>query len=701
MLEINHNHLGSGDAGDLEFVTSLVNCSKVQKLYVGSNYLGGVLPKSVVNFSTDIISLGFENNMISGEVPIGMSRLFNLVDLSLYGNQLTGTIPIDIGRLQNIGRLDFSSNRLTGTIPESLGNLSKLSELQLSTNLLEGAIPLSLGSCQSLNYVDMTQNELTGTIPKELFEGSTNLVELGLAQNHLEGQLPFEVSKQLSLVGLDVSNNKLSGDIQTGLSSCVSLLYLYMQGNIFHGPIPSSLSSLKGLQELDLSENNLSGHIPEYFSKIAFTYLNLSYNDFDGKVPVDGVFANASAVFLGGNEKLCGGILELHLPRCKSDEATKKKLSPKFKLIISCGSAFVGVAIVFALYRIYHKKKQALSPTEASFRDSFLKVSYNMLLKATDGFSTSNLLGAGTFGSVFSGLLEPNQMVVAVKVLKLQQRGASRSFLAECEALRNIRHRNLVRVITACSGIDFQGNDFKALVYEFMHGGSLESWLHLKEDNINEIREVGKLSLLQRVNIAIDVACALDYLHHGCEVPIVHRDIKPSNVLLDSDMVAHVGDFGLAKFLPQPSYPNQSSSAGIKGTIGYAAPEYGLGSDPSTEGDVYSYGILLLEMMTGKRPTDEMFSEGLNLHTYVKTALPDNVMQIVDPSLLDNDDYMIIIDTRIPNQATIAQRITCMVSVMEIGVACSMESAQDRKSIADACAELQGIRDIIRRGARG
>ncbi|XP_021739689.1 probable LRR receptor-like serine/threonine-protein kinase At3g47570 [Chenopodium quinoa] len=694
-LLINHNHLGSGDADDLKFVASLVNCSELTVLDVSSNYFGGVLPKSMVNLSTRIRSLGFDNNMLSGEVPVGMSHLFNLVLLNLCGNQLTGTIPTDIGKLHNLGRLDFSSNRLTGTIPESLGNLSKLSELQLYANLLEGTIPVSLGNCQYINFLIMTQNQLTGTIPKELFEGLTNLVELGLAQNHLEGPLPFEVSKQLSLVGLDISNNKLSGKVQSGLASCVSLLYLYMQGNFFHGPIPSSLSFLKSMQELDLSLNKLSGHIPGYFSKFNLTYLNLSYNDFDGEVPVDGIFANESAVSLMGNAKLCGGIFELHLPRCTRKEATKKKLSLKLKLIISCGCAFIGVAILFSLYWIHHKKKQDLSLTRSYFREPFLKVSYNMLLKATDGFSTSNLLGTGTFGSVFKGMLEPNQMVVAVKVLKLQQQGASRSFLKECEALRNIRHRNLVRIITACSSIDFQGNDFKALLYEFLHGGSLESWLHA--DNSNEILEVGKLTLLQRVNIALDLACALNYLHHGCENSIVHRDLKPSNVLLDNDMVAHVGDFGLARFLPQSSYPNQSSSAGVKGTIGYAAPEYGLGADASTAGDVYSFGILLLEMMTGKRPTDEAFIEGLNLHTYVKIALPDNVMQIVDPSLLDNINYAVS-DTRFHREATSAQRMNYMVSVMEIGMACTMESAQDRMSITDAYIKLQSIKAIILRG---
>ena len=205
--------------------------------------------------------------------------------------------------------------------------------------------------------------------------------------------------------------------------------------------------------------------------------------------------------------------------------------------------------------------------------EQFPMVSYAELSKATNEFSSSNMIGQGRYGSVYKGVLAEDRMSVAIKVINLQQKGASKSFIAECEALRNIRHRNLIKIITLCSSIDFKRADFKALVYEYMQNGSLEEWLHQSKDQVNK---VSNLSLIQRLNIAIDVASAVEYLHHHCQPPIVHGDLKPSNVLLDHDMVAHVGDFGLAKFLSVDplsiAFGTQSSSIGIKGTIGYVAP---------------------------------------------------------------------------------------------------------------------------------
>ncbi|XP_042755505.1 probable LRR receptor-like serine/threonine-protein kinase At3g47570 [Lactuca sativa] len=238
----------------------------------------------------------------------------------------------------------------------------------------------------------------------------------------------------------------------------------------------------------------------------------------------------------------------------QGDRKTSKKVSFFVILILVASTLFT--ILCFANF-LCKKKSQ---PSQSSRGERFMKVSYSQLLKATNGFSQANLIGEGGFGSIYKGVLDDHDdTIVAIKVVHLQNQGAHRSFIAECEVWRSIQHRNLVKIITSCSSVVFQGNDFKALVYEFMPNGSLHDWLHSSATT-------SRLNLFQRINILIDVASALDYLHNHCQPSILHCDLKPSNILLDDDMVAHVGDFGLARFLGTNS--NQKSTSGIRGTIG-------------------------------------------------------------------------------------------------------------------------------------
>lgn len=200
------------------------------------------------------------------------------------------------------------------------------------------------------------------------------------------------------------------------------------------------------------------------------------------------------------------------------------------------------------------------------------KFSYYDLAKATNDFSSANLVGSGRFGMVYRGMFKFETDPAAVKVFKLEQIGAPKNFVAECEVLRNTRHRNLLRVISSCSGFDLSGNTFKALILEYMGNGNLESWIHFKIQNDKKKRP---LNLCSRIKIALDIASAVDYLHNWCTPPLVHCDLKPSNVLLDDDMVAHVSDFGLAKFLHNNSAARLYSSTNIvgpRGSVGYIAP---------------------------------------------------------------------------------------------------------------------------------
>ncbi|XP_028119296.1 probable LRR receptor-like serine/threonine-protein kinase At3g47570 [Camellia sinensis] len=223
----------------------------------------------------------------------------------------------------------------------------------------------------------------------------------------------------------------------------------------------------------------------------------------------------------------------------------------------------------------------------------------NEIKIATRNFSQENLIGEGSFGTVYKGTFS-NGTVAAIKVFKMEQHKAFKSFLAECEALRNIRHRNLIRVISVCSN-----SDFKALVLHFMPNGSLEQWLHERNK---------RLCIKERLEIVQDVASAIEYLHHDCESPVMHCDLKPSSVFLNESMCAHVADFRLAQILVNAANKGSvSSTLGLKGSIGYIPPEYGIGEGVSTKGDVYSFGILMLEIFTKKKPTDEMFTGEMDL----------------------------------------------------------------------------------------
>uniref|UniRef100_A0A8R7QX32 Receptor kinase-like protein Xa21 n=1 Tax=Triticum urartu TaxID=4572 RepID=A0A8R7QX32_TRIUA len=668
-LNLGKNQFMATTVQDWEFMTLLTNCTRLRILNLQYNMLGGVLPSTIANLSTQLQVLYVGLNEISGKIPFGIGNLVGLNQLQLSGNQFTGALPDTMGRLNSLQYLVFNHNLLTGFMPSSLGNLTQLLIMCTDGNMFEGPLPPSLGRLSEITLATFSNNKFTGPLPKQIFNLSSLSDILDLSSNYFVGPLPPEVSGLTNLARLHLSQNNLSGPPPDALSNCQSLTELGLDDNSFVSSIPSSISQMRGLLLLNLTKNtlsgvipqdlglmgglevlylahnNLSGHIPESLENMASLYqLDLSFNHLNGKVPSRGVFSNASEFSFDGNLRLCGGISELHLPPCQP-ESVGHGLS-KRHLTITLVTSIAGMILALSVILVYftmRKKPKARSTTTGGFQlmdDNYPRVTYAELVQGTSGFAVDNLLGRGRYGSVYKCcLLLKNMMTtVAVKVFDLQQCGSSKSFLAECEALSKIRHRNLISVITCCSSSDLNQNDFKGIVFEFMPNGSLDRWLHM---DVHVSHQLQGLTLIQRLNIAVDIADALDYLHNNCEPPIIHCDLKPSNILLNEDIIAHIGDFGLAKILPEPAVEqliNSKSSVGIRGTIGYVAPEYGEGGQVSSCGDVYSFGTVLLELFTGMAPTHDMFKDGLTLQKHAQNAFPGMLMQIADPVLLSTEE---------------------------------------------------------------
>ena len=247
-----------------------------------------------------------------------------------------------------------------------------------------------------------------------------------------------------------------------------------MEDNQIEGKIPKSLESLRGLEDMDISRNNLSGPVPKFLSKFsALKRLNLSHNNFEGELSREGIFSNASAVSVLGNNGLCGGIPELLLPSCPNDKP-RKMFSKHVAILVICLATLAIILSCFFVFCYLVTRSRRRPLTSSSMENLQFHVSYSDLYESTNGFSDENLIGSGSFGSVYKGILAGDKKLVAVKVLNLEQQGASKSFVDECKALRNVRHRNLLKIVTVCSSIDRQGNDFKSLVFEFMANGCIQ-----------------------------------------------------------------------------------------------------------------------------------------------------------------------------------------------------------------------------------
>ncbi|XP_021904814.1 receptor kinase-like protein Xa21 isoform X4 [Carica papaya] len=672
LLYLDSNNLTTKSSnGEFRGLSSLSNCRDLKTLEISNNPLNCSLPTSIGNLSTTLLYFHANNCKLKGHIPMEIGNLSNTIMLALQQNELVGSIPTSVGRLQNLQDLRLSINKLQGSVPGDLCHLKNLDALSLHDNNLSGEIPTCLSSMDSLRYLYLDSNNFNSSIPISLWS-LTFILEVNLSSNYLTGPLSVDAGNLKVMTEFDLSRNHISGNIPSSIGALKDLSYLSLANNGFQGPIPRSFGNLISLEFLDLSSNKLSGVIPKSLEALSsLKEFNVSANRLEGEIPSGGPFRNFSQQSFLHNYGLCG-LPRLRVPPCKtagSLEGSKKATSAVLKYILPVISSVILLVLVAFVVIVTRSRKQVDVPDQGSSlrRATWRRISYIELRRATDGFSESNLLGMGSFGSVYKGELSNGTTdTVAVKVFNLQFEGAFKSFDVETDIMRKICHRNLVKIISCCCS-----GDFKALVLEFMPNRSLESWLYSPDRGLN---------ILERLNIMIDVASALEYLHHGHSTPIVHCDLKPSNVLLDKDMVAHVSDFGIAKLLGGEESIRQTLTLA---TIGYMAPEYGTMGMVSTKCDIYSFGILLMETFTRKKPTDEMFAGELNLRSWVEMSI-----SIADKTSCDVMDACLLQE----NEKHLEARIECMCLVLRLALDCSAESAEDRENMTEVLAALKKIR---------
>ncbi|KAJ6815199.1 pentatricopeptide repeat-containing protein [Iris pallida] len=669
--------LGMADnalSGGLDFIASLTNCRNLNTIDVLNNQFEGVLPDACGNLSMNLNSFHVSQNHIKGSIPAGLGNLSSLISLALSNNDLRGTIPTTLWRLTKLQEMYLGVNKLTGSISSDIGLMTRLSRISLGENEFSGQIPDSVGNISGLQVFDAPVNKLSSIIPLSLWS-LPGLITLNLYQNRLEGLISPQMAKLKAIDYIDLWSNRLSGDISSALGELQSITYLDLSNNSFHGQIPQQLGRLFSIKYLNLLHNFLSGVIPKSFSNLSYVNnLDLSFNMLEGEIPEGKLFFNVSITSLVGNRALCGAP-QLQFPPCPANVTTSNS-NAKLRLLKYVLPSVASALVILACFSLFIKnimmKAKASSKEESQCLNYHRWISYFELARATDNFNEANLLGRGSIGKVYKGSLDDG-LVVAVKVLNLEVEGASRSFDAECRTLGQVRHRNLVKIISTCSNLEF-----KALVLEFMPNLSLDKWLHSENQCL--------LTLVQRINIMLDVSLGLEYLHHQHHHVIVHCDLKPSNILLDENMVAHISDFGIAKLMLIDS--NSIVTATNIGTIGYMAPEYGSTGGITTKGDVYSFGILLLELVTGKKPVDPMFSGELNLRQWVCNAYPAAVLEIVDCNIRRIDFTNM---QQHSDGVNILHR--CLSSIIEVALHCSKDLPNERLMMRDVVPRLQEIKN--------
>ncbi|XP_045808747.1 receptor protein kinase TMK1-like [Trifolium pratense] len=628
-------------------------------LLLAYNSLDGNLPNSLSGSSIQTLWVNGQNsiNKLNGTLSV-LQNMTSLQQIWVQSNNFTGPIP-DLSNLDQLVSVSFRDNQLTGVVPASLTSLQSLKNVGLSNNNLQGSRPkFSDGVEVDMGYGNNFCTKNVGEPCSPLVNVLLSVVEplgypLILAQSWKSNDpcdgswSPYITCSNGNITTINFQNKGFSGSISPSFASLTSVTRLLLAKNNLTGTIPKELASMPALKELDVSNNKLYGQIPSFRAGVV---VNTNGNPDIGKDKPHGSPDSSS----GGEDKkkngvgaiigvvmgiiglLVVGVSVFVICRRRHNKRDGKVQTPNAIVVhphhsgdgnavkisvAASGIAGAGIA----------GGTSGFSPSSSvqNVEAGNMVISIQVLREVTDNFSEKNILGKGGFGTVYKGELADGTKI-AVKRMQSEMVGDKglNEFKSEIAVLTKVRHRHLVGLLGYC----LEDNE-KLLVYEYMPQGTLSEHLFDRKDDGSK-----PLDWKTRLSIALDVARGVEYLHGLAQHSFIHRDLKPSNILLGDDMRAKVSDFGLVRLAPEGQ---ASFETRLAGTFGYLAPEYAVTGRVTTKVDVYSYGVILMEIITGRRAIDNSQpEENMHLVTWFRRILlnKDSFGKVIDPAMDINEE---------------------------------------------------------------
>ncbi|RLM66115.1 putative leucine-rich repeat receptor-like protein kinase family protein [Panicum miliaceum] len=614
--------------------------------------LSGSVPKELGNL-VNLINLCLGTNNLNGSLPSELGNLVKLEELYIDSAGLSGPIPSSFSKLTSMKRLVASDNEFTGRLPDYIGRWSNLQVLRFQGSSFQGPLPTTLSNLVNLTDIDFSYNQLSGSFPSwasqnlQLNLVANNFVINNSSHSVLPSGLECLQRNTSCLLGPSLStsfavdcgsNRSISGSDNSmyqpdvanvgpasyyvteartwGVSNVGKFMdasnssYIIHSSRKFQSTSDSELfqtarmspSSLR-YYGVGLENGNYAGELKEQDFDIRKEAGGRSYTVVKKQyiVPVTRNFLEVH-LFWAGKGTCCVPSQGHYGPAISALSATlitSPEKSIKTGVIVGAvvGAVVFGLVVLAGLYVCRHKRRKVTSEQQELYsivgKPNVFSYSYGELRSAADNFSSSNLLGEGGYGSVYKGKL-PNGSVVAVKQLSETSRQGKKQFIAEIETISQVQHRNLVKLYGCC----LEG-DKPLLVYEYLENGSLDKALFGSGGGLN-------LDWPTQYEICLGIARGLAYLHEESSVRVVHRDIKASNVLLDANLNPKISDFGLAKLCDDKK---THVSTKVAGTFGYLAPEYAMRGHMTEKVDVFAFGVVMLEIITGRQNYDDRLDE--------------------------------------------------------------------------------------------